>query len=87
MGLHWQLAPEPGSAAVARVMVRAACRDWRVDEEVCAAARLIASELVNNAIHHAQTNCVLSVTMGCVPAGGVCPGLDGVPERVGGATT
>jgi anti-sigma regulatory factor (Ser/Thr protein kinase) len=39
-----------------------ACRDWRVDDQACEDALLVATELVANAVDHAQTPCVLTLS-------------------------
>jgi hypothetical protein len=41
-----------------------ACRDWRLDEQTCDDALLVATELVANAVDHAQTPCVLTLSRG-----------------------
>ncbi|GAA4605608.1 anti-sigma regulatory factor (Ser/Thr protein kinase) [Actinoplanes octamycinicus] len=55
------LAPDPASAAVARELVTAACREWAL-EPLLPYARLVASELVTNAAEHAGTTVDLVVT-------------------------
>ena len=49
------LAPRPASAAEARELVTAACRDWQLDGLVDDLA-LVVTELVANAIRHAGTD-------------------------------
>jgi anti-sigma regulatory factor (Ser/Thr protein kinase) len=56
------LPPEPTSPRLAREFVRAACRDWSVDEETCEDADLVATELVANVVDHARTSCVITVS-------------------------
>ncbi|WP_433291761.1 ATP-binding protein [Pseudonocardia sp. CA-142604] len=56
---HRTLPAELGSTRAARETVRVACRDWRVDDHTCDDALLVATELVANAVDHAQTPCVL----------------------------
>jgi anti-sigma regulatory factor (Ser/Thr protein kinase) len=61
MSHGWQLAPDPASASLARVLIRSACQDWHVDDEACEDALLIATELVSNVVDHAGTQCKLTV--------------------------
>jgi anti-sigma regulatory factor (Ser/Thr protein kinase) len=56
------LPPEPASPRVARELVREACRDWGVDEDMCEDAALVATELVANVVDHARTSCVVTVS-------------------------
>ena len=48
------LQPEPRSARAAREFVRRTCTRWELDT-VLEPALLVVSELVTNAVHHAQT--------------------------------
>jgi anti-sigma regulatory factor (Ser/Thr protein kinase) len=59
---HRMLPAELGSTRAARETVRVACRDWRLDDHTCDDALLVATELVANAVDHAQTPCVLTVS-------------------------
>jgi anti-sigma regulatory factor (Ser/Thr protein kinase) len=54
-GLVVVLPPCPSSARVARELVGNTLRDWRA-EELCEDAALVITELVVNAIKHAQTD-------------------------------
>ena len=65
---HWILLPEPESAGLARAVVESACRRWGVDDEACADALLVVTELVANVVDHAGTRCELTVD---VDGGGV----------------
>ena len=54
---------EPDAAKWARLVVDTACRDWGVeDDDAASAAQIVASELVTNAIVHARTASVLTIT-------------------------
>ncbi|MCO1660204.1 ATP-binding protein [Pseudonocardia humida] len=58
-----ELEYEPDAARWARYVVEAVCRDWEVaDDDAASAAQIVASELVTNAIVHARTASVLTVT-------------------------
>jgi anti-sigma regulatory factor (Ser/Thr protein kinase) len=59
---HRTLPAELGSPRAARETVRVACRDWRLDDHTCDDALLVATELVANAVDHAQTPCVLTLS-------------------------
>lgn len=54
------LPPCPSSARVARNMVGATLRDWDA-EELCEDAALLVTELVVNAVKHAQTDLELRI--------------------------
>jgi len=56
------LLPEPTAGRAAREFVRAACRDWNMDEDMCDDAALIATELVANVVDHARTACVVTLS-------------------------
>jgi anti-sigma regulatory factor (Ser/Thr protein kinase) len=51
-----------GSPRAARETVRLACHDWLVDDHTCEDALLVATELVANAVDHARTPCVLTLS-------------------------
>jgi anti-sigma regulatory factor (Ser/Thr protein kinase) len=59
---HRTLPAELGSPRTARETVRMACRDWRLDAHTCDDALLVATELVANAVDHARTPCVLTLS-------------------------
>lgn len=62
-GIRYRALPaELSSPREARELVRAACRDWQVDEDTCEDAALVATELVANVVDHAHTPCVLTVS-------------------------
>ena len=42
--------------------VRAVCRDWQVDDDLCNDAAFVANEQVANVVDHAHTECVSSTT-------------------------
>jgi anti-sigma regulatory factor (Ser/Thr protein kinase) len=56
-----QLPPEPKSAGLARVMVADACHTWHLSH-LLYPAQLVASELVSNAIRHAGTDLLVTVS-------------------------
>ena len=56
------LANELSSPRRARLFVTTACRDWQLDS-VCDDAVIVASELVENAVVHAQTGCRLAIRL------------------------
>jgi anti-sigma regulatory factor (Ser/Thr protein kinase) len=56
------LPAELGAPRAARETVRLACRDWRLDDDTCDDAVLVATELVANAVDHAGTPCVLTLS-------------------------
>jgi anti-sigma regulatory factor (Ser/Thr protein kinase) len=56
------LPAEPSSPRAARQLVRAVCRDWQVDDDLCNDAAFVANELVANVVDHAHTECVSSTT-------------------------
>jgi len=59
--LNQQLPPEPESASRARIMVADACRAWYLPQ-LLHPGRLVMSELATNAIQHAGTDLVVTVS-------------------------
>jgi len=59
--LNQQLPPEPESASEARLMVADACRAWYLPQ-LLHPGRLVMSELATNAIQHAGTDLVVTVS-------------------------
>jgi hypothetical protein len=59
--LQARLAPRPDCARAARDLARAACRAWHLPH-LLDGASLIASELASNAIEHARTDFVVTLT-------------------------
>jgi anti-sigma regulatory factor (Ser/Thr protein kinase) len=58
--VHTHLPASPTSPAVARALVRSACESWELTN-IADSAEIVVSELVTNAVTHAQTN--LDVTV------------------------
>ena len=50
----------------ARVVAGAVCRDWEVGDAATSSAQIVASELATNAVVHARTRSVLTVTRSAV---------------------
>lgn len=50
----WRLAHRPQAAGTARQITASVLDDWHVDERTTEAALLVVSELVTNAVEHAQ---------------------------------
>lgn len=59
--LQQWLPPEPKSAGLARLMVADACRGWQLSQ-LLYPAQLVVSELVTNAIEHAGTDILVTVS-------------------------
>jgi anti-sigma regulatory factor (Ser/Thr protein kinase) len=59
--LQQRLPPEPESARVARLMVADACHGWHLPH-LRDRAKLVMSELVSNAIEHARTDMLVTVS-------------------------
>lgn len=59
---HGDLPMHVTAPAAARQLVREACDAWSVPEPTREVAELVASELVSNAVDHAQSGCRLTVT-------------------------
>ena len=57
-----ELRPEPGSPRQARSFVRSVLEEWGVDQPVIEDAELLVTEVVTNAVIHAQTNITLEVS-------------------------
>jgi hypothetical protein len=55
------LAPEPDAASLARTLVADACLAWRLPE-LLHPARRVMSELILNAVEHAGTDVVVTIT-------------------------
>ncbi len=55
----FELAAHPGSAAQARRLTRARLSGWALDEDTCATAELVVSELVTNAVVHTASRQVV----------------------------
>ncbi|MGW2612992.1 ATP-binding protein [Streptomyces mirabilis] len=53
-GGSWMLGHGPGAAAHARKITEEVLREWRVAPEVADSVLLVVSELVTNAVEHAQ---------------------------------
>jgi len=62
--MHTRLEPTVGAAAAARRLVKNACTAWDA-EHLAGTARLVVSELVNNAVVHARTALVVTVASNC----------------------
>jgi anti-sigma regulatory factor (Ser/Thr protein kinase) len=60
--LQTRLAPSPESVRAARDLVTHACHTWRLFQAEVHDARLIMSELATNAVEHARTNFVATVS-------------------------
>lgn len=61
--LQLRLAPAPGSVSAARELVAQACHAWQLPELCGDDAALIISELADNAVEHARTDFVTTVSL------------------------
>ncbi|GAA0252568.1 ATP-binding protein [Cryptosporangium japonicum] len=59
--LRLYLRPTPAAAPEARRMLAAACAAWSI-EDVGAAAAVVVTELVDNAVRHAGTDLIVTMT-------------------------
>ncbi len=59
---HVELPPTPAAVGVARVLVRCLCAEWGADD-VSDVAQLLTSELVTNAVVHAQAAPAVTVRL------------------------
>lgn len=57
-----ELRPEPGSPRQARSFVRSALEEWGIDQPVIEDAELLVTEVVTNAVIHAQTTITLDMS-------------------------
>jgi anti-sigma regulatory factor (Ser/Thr protein kinase)/anti-anti-sigma regulatory factor len=58
-----ELPGRPEAAKWGRLLVEAVCADWDVGDAELHAARTVVSELVTNAVLHARTSCVVTLTL------------------------
>lgn len=57
-----ELRPDPGSPRMARSFVRKVLEEWGIDQPVIDDAALLVTEVVTNAVIHAQTSITVEVT-------------------------
>lgn len=60
--VHTQYAPRPDAPSQARELLAASCREWAVPQYLETGA-LVVSELVTNAVRHAETDIGLDLTL------------------------
>lgn len=58
---YWHFAVSAYAPGSARTHVRRVCERWSVDPEVCEAAEIVVTELVTNAVEHADSRSVVEV--------------------------
>ena len=57
----WHFDPDPHAPGDARGHVRRVCRRWQIDDEAREAAEIVVTELVTNAVEHAESAAVVEV--------------------------
>ena len=59
---HRELPRHFSAGAAGRQLVREACAEWLLPQDICETAELVATELVSNAVEHAHSSSRLTVT-------------------------